>query len=234
LVDEKSHRIKITELENFVCDLPLKNEQYYYFIYEEFNYEKNLNLHIRSNPKDYFHNEKLNNNNNNNNMFSDIFKSQFNIFEKIDILSFGRILYEMTTGNELKSPFPDELEYKDMDIEISQILRAVFHRKNSKLNHYGNQFNNNLKASSEITAADLLKLKFFDPENIHNTNNVLINLNDNNNNKKGRNSNLHTKNHEEIGKYKFFFLFNFWFCFYCKFEFSRLFIRLQFHSFIIN
>lgn len=203
LVDEKNQQVKITELENFVCDLPLKNEQYFHFIYEEFNYEKNAALSNPNYPKDY-QNEKLNfnnnnnnknhnNNNNNNNLFSDIFKSQFNIFEKIDIISFGRILYEMTTGKELKSPFPDELEYKDMDIEIAQILRAIFQRRNSKF-QYSNQFNshNNSLKASEITAADLLKLKFFDPENT----NALSNLS----NQKANNANVDLKKNEDLGK----------------------------------
>lgn len=201
LVDEKTQGIKITELENFVCDLPLKNEQYYYFIYEEFNFEKNPNSSNSNNLKEY----QNNNSNNNNNIFSDIFKSQFNIFEKIDIISFGRILYEMTTGKELKSPFPDELEYKDMDIEIAVILKTIFHRKNNKfqLNNYNN-YNNNVKASSENTAADLLNFKFFDPENNNINNKSLVNLT---NGKKGKNKNLDFKNNnnnEELGKFTAF------------------------------
>lgn len=180
LVEEKTQQIKITELENFVCDLPIKNEQYLYFIYEEFNYEQSANLSNGNKQKDY------QNNNNNNNLFSDIFKSQFNIFNKIDIISFGRIMYEMTTGKELKASYPDELEYKDMDSEIAQILRAIFQKK-YKFN-YNNNNNNNY-----ISASDLLKLKFFDPEN----SNALLNLND----KKAKNGDYEYKNNEDLGNY---------------------------------
>ena len=188
LVDVKTQQIKITELENFVCDLPSKNEQFYYFIYEEFNYEKNANFSNGNNSKDSQKNNNNSNNNNNNNLFSDIFKGQFNIFKNIDILSFGRILYEMTSGKELKAPFPDELEYKDMDIEIAQILRAIFLRKNNKFNYNGDQ-----NCNYSISAADLLKLKFFDPE----SSNKFLNLND----KKGKNANIYFNNNEDLGNF---------------------------------
>jgi len=161
LINEKNQTIKISELENFISDLPIKNEQYFFYLYDELNYENN---NLNNNPyskniKDSYKNVE----NNNMDIFNDIFKNQFNIFEKIDIISFGRVLYEMTTGKELKAPYPDELEYKDMDIEIAQILRTIFQRKNSKLNYNNN--NNNLNKFTEISAKDLLKLNFFKIEN---------------------------------------------------------------------
>ncbi len=148
LVDEKIQNIKISELENFVCGMPLKNEQYFYFIFEDFNQEYNQF-------------QSKNSNKNNTALFSDIFKNQYNVFEKIDIISFGRVIYEMTTGKELKSLCPDELEYKDMDIEIANILRSIFVKKNN--------FSNNGLKMPEITVAELLKIKFFNVENMKNS-----------------------------------------------------------------
>lgn len=142
LIDERLQKIKISDLENFVCDLPIKNEQYYNYIFEELTMENS--------------NKKIDGNNG---LFSDIFKNQSNIFEKIDIVSFGRILYEMCTGKELKSTCPDELEYTDMDIEISNILRLIFLVKTSK---YQNNF---ILSVPEVSASELLKIKFFNYEN---------------------------------------------------------------------
>ena len=39
------------------------------------------------------------------------------------------MLYEMVSGRELKAPFPDELEYKDFESEIAEILRLIFKKK---------------------------------------------------------------------------------------------------------
>lgn len=142
LLEEKSDTIKLTELENFVCNLPVKNEQYFNFIIDDLNYNSNNN-------SQKFHSH----NNNNTNLFSDIFKGQFNIFEKIDIVSFGRIIYEMATGKELKSSFPDELELNDMDSEISDVLKIVFSRSLKN-----NRNNSNFK---DTTIKDLLNMRLF-------------------------------------------------------------------------
>jgi serine/threonine protein kinase len=170
-IEEKSNTIKITELENTVCNLPIKNEQYFNFIYEDLNYNKekeisNNNYNNNNNAKNLNKNEK-------NILFADIFKYNYNVFERIDIISFGRILYEMITGKELKSSFPDELELNDMDNDIAYILKCIFIRKEKNRNN-----NNNFK---EIKIDNLLDMKFFSLEN----NEILQNEKNNNNNKDG-------------------------------------------------
>lgn len=87
-------------------------------------------------------------------IFSDIFKYDFNVFERFDIVAFGRILYEMATGRELKNSFPDELELKDMDLDLSNILRIIFMRYKQR----------NQKNSKEIKIDNLLNLKFFNTD----------------------------------------------------------------------
>lgn len=146
---EQNDTIKLSELENVVCNLPIKNEQYFNFIIEDLNY-------IQDNKSTNANNKKLNNKNDNNSIsvFSDIFKYQYNVFEKIDIISFGRILYEMVTGKELKNSLPDELELKDMDTEIANILRYIFSR---------NVKNRNNKYK-EVKIENLLNMKFFSNE----------------------------------------------------------------------
>ncbi len=188
LINENDQTLKISELENFICDLPVKNEQYYYFIYEEFNLEKN-NIYINPNF-DNLKESKKHIHNNNNDIFSDIFKNQYNSFEKLDLISFGRILYEMATGKELKAPYPDELEYKDMDTEISLILRMIFQKKNSK-------FNKNNNKNSDLSAKELLKLNFFNPETSYDLNT------DNKKRDISNNKEKITENNQENGKITF-------------------------------
>jgi len=157
LLADKSNTIKLTELENFVCNLPVKNEQYFNFLIDDLNYDNNNN-----------NTSKKFNSNNNTNLFTDIFKNQFNIFEKIDIISFGRILYEMATGKELKSSFPDEIELNDMDNEISDVLRLVFFRaKNNNRNNNNNNNNNSQHPHFKdcISIKDLLNMKLFNNNN---------------------------------------------------------------------
>lgn len=150
LIEEKTNTIKLTELENFVCNLPTKNEQYFNFIIDDLNYNTNTQNNNNTTQK------YQSNNNTNNNLFSDIFKSQYNIFEKIDIISFGRVIYEMTTGKELKSSSPDELELNDMDGDIALVLKVIFSR-----NIRSNRNNNNFK---EISVKDLLGMSLFNTE----------------------------------------------------------------------
>ena len=64
----------------------------------------------------------------------------------------------MTTGRELKSPFPDDLEYKEMDSEVVELLRLIFNKRTSKVN------NNFSITVPEISVADLLKMKIFNQE----------------------------------------------------------------------
>lgn len=139
LIEDDGNNIKISELENFVNELPIRNEHFFYYAYENFNSDHYLN-----NKNDY-----------NSSVLNEIFKNNYNIFEKIDIILFGRVLYEMTTGRELKSPFPDDLEYKELDPEIVEILKLIFNKKTSKVN------NNFSITVPEVSASDLLKMKIF-------------------------------------------------------------------------
>jgi serine/threonine protein kinase len=137
---DNNNSIKLVELENFVNDIPIRNDHLFNYAYESFNstyYTKN----------DY-----------NSVILSEIFKNNSNIFEKIDIICFGRILYEMTTGRELKAPFPDPIEYKDIEADISEVLSLIFNKKTSKVN------SNFIFTIPEVNASDLLKMKFFNPE----------------------------------------------------------------------
>lgn len=140
---ESEYSIKISELENFVNDLPIRNEHFFNYAYENFNHEHYLN------KMDY-----------NSSVLSEIFKNNFNIFEKIDIISFGRIIYELTTGRELKAPYPDDLEYKDMNKDIADILQIIYNKKVSKVN------SNYLICVPDITMQELSKLKFFNNEDL--------------------------------------------------------------------
>ena len=156
LVDDKFNKIKLTELENFVCNLPVKNEQFFNFIFDDLNYNRNeiSNNSKKTQLQKFENNHKNNNTNDNTNLFTDIFKNQFNIFEKIDIISFGRIIYEMSTGKDLKSAFPDEIELNDMDIDIANVLKIIFSRaRNNNLNY------------KDISIKDLLNMKLFNNNN---------------------------------------------------------------------
>jgi serine/threonine protein kinase len=166
-VDENQH-IYIGEVENFVNNLPVKNEHYFNYAFEEFN----SNQYYTQNKNDY-----------NSKALSEIFKNNFNIYEKLDVISFGRVVYEMATGRELKSNCPDEMEYKTMDAEIVEILRMVFLKKVNKINNFV------VLTVPEVSMKDLLKSKFFNPEgyksytangdesNLIFNNNVVSNLN---------------------------------------------------------
>jgi serine/threonine protein kinase len=142
LISDDGQTIKICELENFVNDLPIRNEHYFYYAYENFN-----NEHFLNSKQDY-----------NSSILCEIFKNNYNVFEKVDIILFGRVLYEMATGKELKSIFPDPLEYNDMDSEIAEILKMIFYKKTSKVNSICSI------TVPECGISDLLKLKFFGKE----------------------------------------------------------------------
>jgi serine/threonine protein kinase len=121
LVEDDGGCVKISELENFVNDLPIRNEHFFNYVYECFNNEFYLKQITSSNTSQK-----------NSAILSDIFKNSSNVFEKMDIISFGRILYEMTTGRELRAPYPDDLEYKEMDPEVVDILQIIFNKKIKK------------------------------------------------------------------------------------------------------
>lgn len=139
LISKNSSKIKLVDFENFFFELPIRNEQYFFYLIELFldEYRKNYDKQSA--------------------MLSDIFTPKFNVFEMIDIVSFGRVVYEMYTGKELKAPYPDELEYFEMEENIKEVLRSIFPLKtrstnNSKVNYVG---------YPEISVQELLKKKLF-------------------------------------------------------------------------
>lgn len=136
LIDE-NNLVFVSELENFVNDVPIKNEQFFNYAFEHFTSDHILKHDCNSLA------------------LSEIFKNHYNIYEKIDIISFGRLIYEMATGRELKAPYPDDIEYKDLDENIVTILKLVFLKKDMKVN------NKYCITVPETTADDLLKLPFF-------------------------------------------------------------------------
>ena len=143
LVNQDTNKVKLIDYESFFFDFPIKNEQYYFYLIELFLEE----YHRETNDKQSA-------------MLSDIFSNKFNVFEMIDLVSFGRVLYEMHTGKELNAPYPDDLEYSEMDSEVSSILKKIFPKKvkatfNTKI-HY--------VSYPEISVSKLLALKFFNNE----------------------------------------------------------------------
>jgi serine/threonine protein kinase len=145
LLDETGQEIHLTGLEIFVNDLPIRNEHVMNYAFENFN-GNNFNANHGKLDK-------------NASILTDIFKNTYNIFEKIDIISFGRLVYEMAFGKELKAPFPDNLEYQDMDPGLAEVLRMIFYKKESNIN------TNFMYSVPEVTASELLKLRFFDLQN---------------------------------------------------------------------
>lgn len=112
LVNEKEDKCYITDIENCLLDIPIKNEKYLYYIYEFFN---NKSLFSQGNG-------------NTNSVLSEIFIS-IDLFEKIDIVLFGRILYEMTFGKELLSNAPDDLELNELNLKLKQMFNYIFPKK---------------------------------------------------------------------------------------------------------
>lgn len=149
LIDNETNKIKITGLENFVCDFTIKNQNYLNYAFDTYN---TLNCYSSVDNPNNNDNNKLESSKG---LFDEIFRNQYNIFEKLDIICFGRILYEMVTGRELNCAFPDEIEYKSMDEEIVKVLQLIFYKKASK-------YNLNYKMSvPEVSVKDLLKLAIF-------------------------------------------------------------------------
>lgn len=134
---DNNNRVKLVDFEGFYFDFPIKNEQYYHYL---------INLYI----EEYFHDKQ-------NQMLNDIFTPKVNIFEIIDIVSFGRLLYEMHTGKELNAPYPDPIEYQDMNEDIEEILKLIFPfkmkmKKGEKIRYIG---------FPEVKISDVLNLKYF-------------------------------------------------------------------------
>ena len=78
----------------------------------------------------------------NSSILTELFKNNFDIFEKLDLIGFGRVLYEMSVGRELKAPFPDESEYKDMDTEVVEVLSMIFKKKTYNYNNITHSLSN--------------------------------------------------------------------------------------------
>ena len=75
----------------------------------------------------------------------------------------------MAVGRELRAPFPDESEYKDMDQEIVEILSMIFKKKTYKTNNVTHSLSNMCELPS-IGLNDLLNHKLFSYNNNTNSN----------------------------------------------------------------
>jgi hypothetical protein len=126
--------VKIGDIDNFVNDLPIKNEAYFSYVFANKQME--------------------------NSILTDMFTNNYNIFEKIDIISFGRIIYEMTFGKELKAPYPDDIEYNYIDPTVADLLRLIFVKKYSRMN------SNSLVSVPEVNVSELLRHKLFNNESV--------------------------------------------------------------------
>ena len=66
----------------------------------------------------------------------------------------------MAAGRELKAPFPDESEYKDMDTEVVEILNLIFKKKTYN-NHNVNHSISGMYELPSIKISDLINHKLF-------------------------------------------------------------------------
>lgn len=137
LIDEESNRIQLVDLENCIFDIPIKNEHLMSYAFDSFNEDLQ-----------YTRTDK------NSSILTGIFGSKINIFEKLDIISLGRLIYEMATGKELNAPYPDDLEFEDMEDSVVEVLRAIFNRK-------GRSSRSFFITVPEFSASDLRKFKLF-------------------------------------------------------------------------
>lgn len=91
----------------------------------------------------------------------DLFKPEVNIFEKIDIISFGRFIYEMYTGKELNASYPDELELAEIDNQDFKVLLQKIFPKDIESNYSSLGIQLNLP---EVTIKDLIACSFFNEQ----------------------------------------------------------------------
>lgn len=91
----------------------------------------------------------------------DIFKPEVNIYEKIDVISFGRFIYEMYTGKELNASYPDDLEFTEIDNpHFKALLELIFPKdKETYRNNLGLQLN-----LPDATITDLINCSFFNEQ----------------------------------------------------------------------
>jgi len=132
----ETNRVFISDIEKTINNANIRNDEFYSIAFENIS-------------KDYFTSHFFDYNSSE---LNEAFASKFNIFEKIDVISFGRIVYEMATGRELNAPTPDDIEYDDMDDEISEMLKRIFKRKRKN------------DAEDFVTAKTLLELQLFGSE----------------------------------------------------------------------
>jgi hypothetical protein len=140
LVNTKTNKVKIIDFDGFLFDYPSRNEQYFFYLVE---------LFIEEYSKQSYDKQSA--------MLSDLFNPKYNVFEAIDVVSFGRLVYEMYTGKELKAPYPDEIEYPEMSPEIKEILRLIFPLKNRIKNNSKSYY----IAYPDVSVESLLKMSFF-------------------------------------------------------------------------
>lgn len=139
LIDlNQNDKIYVSELENSSLNLSIRNEHYYDHLFDGLDVSKT----------------KFNSN------LSGIFNSSFNIFEKFELVSLGRVIYELATGRELKANYPDEVEYSGFDEDISNILKLLFNKKQSKVN------SKYIISYPEVSIFNLLKLNCFDKKTV--------------------------------------------------------------------
>lgn len=135
LVQENTDVVKLTDYESIFLDLSLKNVNCYDYIFTKYEKER-----IDDNESD---------------ILFDIFTPNLNLFEKVDVISFGRLIYEMYMGKELKAPYPDEIELNEID---SQDLKAVFNVIFPQKIDYKYEKYTDLP---DVGVNELLKMKFF-------------------------------------------------------------------------
>lgn len=140
LIDEETNKIQLVDLENCIFDIPIRNEHLMSYAFDSFNEDLQ-----------YTRNDK------NSSILTGIFGSKINIFEKLDVISLGRIIYEMATGKELNAPYPDDLEYHDMEDTVVEVLRVIFNRKGKSNRSF-------FITLPDISSSDLRSYKLFNNE----------------------------------------------------------------------
>ncbi len=84
-----------------------------------------------------------------------IHESSVNLFEKIDIASFGRVIYELHFGKELTSGHPCKREIEEIQSnDLREVFKAIYPFKNGYMNQDYVDY-------PEVTAESLLEKNFF-------------------------------------------------------------------------
>lgn len=159
LVNTNTNIIRLVDFESFFFNYALKHEHYYYYLIELFVQENYQELNDKQSA-----------------MLKDIFNSKHNIFEAIDTVAFGRLLYEMYTGKELTAPYPDPIEYPEMEESIRDVLMKIFP---IKIRNYGGQNKHKYVGFPDINIKGLLKFDLFSDDNESSSSNKEKNYNSN-------------------------------------------------------